>query len=75
MIMTCLQKSSDLYCFLRCLSRLRYLSDVMPKNCFLLISSPETIRRLLREADTVIGSVLIPGAKAPKLVTRDMRNS
>ncbi len=55
-----------------CLSRLRYLSDVMPKNCFLLISSPETIRRLLREADAVIGSVLIPGAKAPKLVTRDM---
>jgi alanine dehydrogenase len=55
-----------------CLSRLRYLSDVMPKNCFLLISSPETIRRLLREADAVIGSVLIPGAKAPKLVTRGM---
>jgi len=55
-----------------CLSRLRYLSDVMPKNCFLLISSPETIRRLIREADAVIGSVLIPGAKAPKLVTHDM---
>jgi len=55
-----------------CLSRLRYLSDVMPKNCFLLISSPATIRRLIREADAVIGSVLIPGAKAPKLVTRDM---
>lgn len=55
-----------------CLSRLRYLSDVMPKNCFLLISSPDTIRRLIREADAVIGSVLIPGAKAPKLVTRDM---
>jgi alanine dehydrogenase len=55
-----------------CLSRLRYLSDVMPKNCFLLISSPETIRRLIREADAVIGSVLIPGAKAPKLVTRGM---
>ena len=44
----------------------------MPNNCFLLISSPETIRRLIREADAVIGSVLIPGAKAPKLVTRDM---
>ncbi|MEI7672963.1 MAG: alanine dehydrogenase, partial [Deltaproteobacteria bacterium] len=55
-----------------CLSRLRYLSDIMPQNCFLLISSPETIRRLIREADAVIGSVLIPGAKAPKLVTRDM---
>jgi alanine dehydrogenase len=55
-----------------CLSRLRYLNDVMPQNCFTLISSPATIRRLIREADLVIGSVLIPGAKTPKLVTRDM---
>jgi alanine dehydrogenase len=54
------------------LPRLRYLNDVMPQNCFTLMSSPETIRRLIREADLVIGSVLIPGAKAPKLVTRDM---
>ncbi|MCX5839452.1 MAG: alanine dehydrogenase, partial [Deltaproteobacteria bacterium] len=54
------------------LPRLRYLNDVMPPNCFTLISSPATIRRLIREADLVIGSVLIPGAKAPKLVTRDM---
>ena len=54
------------------LPRLRYLSDVMPPNCFVLMFSPETIRRLIREADAVIGSVLIPGAKAPKLVTRDM---
>lgn len=55
-----------------CLHRLRYLNDVMPQNCFTLISSPATIRRLIREADLIIGSVLIPGAKAPKLVTRDM---
>ncbi len=55
-----------------CLHRLRYLNDVMPQNCFTLISSPATIRRLIREADLVVGSVLIPGAKAPKLVTRDM---
>jgi alanine dehydrogenase len=55
-----------------CLSRLRYLSDVMPPNCFTVMSSPETIRRLIRKADAVIGSVLIPGAKTPKLVTRDM---
>jgi alanine dehydrogenase len=55
-----------------CLHRLRYLNDVMPPNCFTVRSSPETIRRLIREADAVIGSVLIPGAKAPKLVTRDM---
>jgi alanine dehydrogenase len=55
-----------------CLSRLRYLNDMMPQNCFTLMSTPETIRKLIREADLVIGSVLIPGAKAPKLVTRDM---
>ena len=54
------------------LPRLRYLSDVMPSNCFTLMSSPAVIRKLIREADLVIGSVLIPGAKAPKLVTRDM---
>ena len=54
------------------LPRLRYLSDVMPNNCFTLMSSPATIRRLIQEADLVIGSVLIPGAKTPRLVTRDM---
>jgi alanine dehydrogenase len=54
------------------MERLRYLSDVMPRNCFLLMSSPTTIRRLLKEADLVVGAVLITGAVAPKLITRDM---
>jgi alanine dehydrogenase len=54
------------------LDRLRYLSDVMPANCFTLMSSPATIRKLVKEADVVVGAVLIPGAKAPRLVTRDM---
>jgi alanine dehydrogenase len=54
------------------LDRLRYLSDVMPKNCFLLMSSPAAVRDLITRADVVVGAVLIPGAKAPKLVTRDM---
>ena len=54
------------------LERLRYLSDVMPRNCFLLMSSPAAIRELVKEADVVIGAVLVIGAKAPKLVTRDM---
>lgn len=54
------------------LDRLRYLSDVMPRNCFLLMSSPATIRDLVTRADVVVGAVLIPGAKPPKLVTRDM---
>ena len=44
----------------------------MPQNCFTLFSTPATIRILIREADLIVGSVLIPGAKAPKLVTRDM---
>jgi alanine dehydrogenase len=54
------------------LERLRYLSDVMPSNCFLLMSSPAAVRTLIRDADVVVGAVLIPGAKAPKLITREM---
>ncbi|RJP88269.1 MAG: alanine dehydrogenase [Desulfobacteraceae bacterium] len=54
------------------LERLRYLSDVMPRNCFLLISSPAAIRDLITKADVVVGAVLVTGAKAPKLVTREM---
>ena len=54
------------------LDRLRYLSDVMPSNCFPLMSSPATIRDLAKRADVIVGAVLIPGAKAPKLITRDM---
>jgi alanine dehydrogenase len=54
------------------LDRLRYLSDVMPSNCFLLMSKPATVRRLIKDADVVVGAVLIPGAKAPKLITKEM---
>ncbi len=54
------------------LTRLRYLSEVMPKNCFPMMSSPATVRELVQEADVVIGAVLLHGAKAPKLVTREM---
>ncbi|MBI5844085.1 MAG: alanine dehydrogenase [Deltaproteobacteria bacterium] len=54
------------------LSRLRYLSDVMPANCFLIKSSPSAIRKYSLEADVVVGAVLIPGTKAPRLITRDM---
>jgi alanine dehydrogenase len=54
------------------LDRLRYLSDVMPANCTPLMSSPATVRELIKQADVVVGAVLIPGAKAPKLITRDM---
>ena len=54
------------------LPRLTYLADVMPRNVKTLMSSEYNIREELKTADLVIGSVLIPGAKAPKLVTREM---
>ncbi len=54
------------------LDRLRYLSEIMPGNCFPMMSSPALIRELIQEADLVIGAVLLPGAKAPHLVTRDI---
>jgi len=54
------------------LDRLRYLSDVMPANCFNLFSSPATLRELIKTADVVVGAVLVTGAKAPRLVTREM---
>jgi len=53
------------------LDRLRYLDDVMPPNVTTLFSDRHTIREQLRRADLVIGSVLIPGAKAPRLVEAD----
>ncbi len=57
------------------LERLRYLSDIMPRNCFLLMSKPSTLRRLIPEASVIVGAVLIPGARAPKLITREMLGS
>lgn len=54
------------------LTRLRYLDDVMPTNVRTIVSNEYAIRELIRDADLIIGAVLVPGAKAPKLVTRDM---
>ena len=54
------------------LDRLRALSDVMPGNCFILMSTPATIRDLITRADLVVGAALIPGSKTPTLVTREM---
>lgn len=53
------------------LERLRYLDDVTPANVDCLYSDRHTIRERLGWADLVIGSVLIPGARAPHLVERD----
>ena len=44
----------------------------MPANCFILFSSPATLRELIKTADVVVGAVLVTGAKAPRLVTREM---
>jgi len=52
--------------------RLNYLNDVMPANVATMYSSSEAIASLLPHCDIVVGTVLIPGAKAPKLITRDM---
>jgi alanine dehydrogenase len=54
------------------LARLRYLSDVMPANVRTMMSNEYNIREMVMDADLVIGAVLIPGAKAPHLITRDM---
>ncbi len=53
------------------LSRLRYLSDVMPANVNLLYSTRYAVRKQLEDSDLVVGAVLIPGKKAPSLVRRE----
>ncbi|MFA5667672.1 MAG: alanine dehydrogenase [Balneolaceae bacterium] len=52
--------------------KLRYLDDVMPKNVHTFFSTEANIRAMLPTIDLIIGAVLIPGAKAPKLIRRDM---
>ncbi|MBV9463649.1 MAG: alanine dehydrogenase, partial [Verrucomicrobiae bacterium] len=54
------------------LDRLRYLDDVMPPNVTTLMSNTENIRKEVKEADLLIGAVLIPGAKTPRLVSREL---
>ncbi len=54
------------------IDRLRYLDDVMPPNVHTVFSDRHTLRKYLRLADLVIGAVLIPGARCPVLVTREM---
>ncbi len=54
------------------LNTLRHLAEVMPKNVKTLYSSRHNIEQELPDTDLVIGSVLIPGAKTPHLITKDM---
>jgi alanine dehydrogenase len=53
------------------LNRLRYLADVMPANVVPLYSNRSNLLEQLEKADIVVGAVLLPGAKAPKLVRRE----
>lgn len=57
------------------LTRLRYLDDIMPANVDTMMSNEYNIREMVRTSDLIIGAVLIPGAKAPHLITRDMLNT
>ena len=54
------------------LDRLRYIDDVMPANVRTIMSTEYSIKELIQDHELIIGAVLVPGAKAPKLITRDM---
>ena len=54
------------------LNRLRYLEDILPANVDTVMSNEYNIRELVKHSDLIVGAVLIPGAKAPHLVTREM---
>jgi len=54
------------------LDRLRYLDDVMPKNVSTLMSNAYNIRDAVLQADLLIGAVLVPGALAPRLVSKKL---
>ncbi|UFH58404.1 alanine dehydrogenase [Sulfurovum mangrovi] len=54
------------------IERLHYLKDVLPPHVTTMYSTLETISQILPQCDIVVGTVLIPGAKAPKLITREM---
>lgn len=54
------------------LNRLRELDDILPANVTTLHSNEYNIRNLIKTSDLIIGAVLIPGAKAPNLITKDM---
>ena len=54
------------------LKQLRYVNDVMPNHVVTEFSSEYNIRKRIKESDLIIGGVLIKGAKAPKLITKDM---
>ncbi len=54
------------------IDRLRQLDDIMPANVTTLVPNEMVMREYVQKVDLIIGAVLIPGAKAPKLITKDM---
>lgn len=54
------------------LPRMRHLADIMPANVKTMMSNEYNIREMIKHSDLIVGAVLIPGAKAPHLITRDM---
>ncbi len=54
------------------MNRLRYLDDIMPSNVFTHHSNSHAINKLLPKTDLLIGGVLVPGSKAPKIISKDM---
>ncbi len=59
----------------RSIDRLRYLDQVLHGRCHTLASNGHNLKEAVANADFVVGGVLLPGAKAPKLITRDMISS
>lgn len=53
------------------LSRLEYLDEIMPANVCSLYNDPVTLQDKVSQADIIIGAVLVPGAKAPRLISRE----
>ena len=54
------------------IERLRYINDVLPPHVVTMYSSEYNIRQLVTNHDLIVGAVLIPGGKCPKVITRDM---
>ncbi|MBI5143033.1 MAG: alanine dehydrogenase [Nitrospirae bacterium] len=54
------------------LNRLRHLDDVMPPNVTTIYCDPHSVERYAADADLVVGAVLVPGAKSPRIITRNV---
>ena len=62
---------ADVTIFDKSIERLRYLDDIFGNSAKVLYSEPVELKKLLKEADLVVGAVLIPGASAPKLIEKE----